>query len=153
MGRTRPSEVFTALGVTTGSAYVTGAVVGSAFEIKGACGVEGGLLGQTKLYDEASGNAALRLHFYSRQPSAIPNGSAFTLPAVDYEAHLGSVTGVTGWISAGASVRYQEIYEPNVSLYSLSGNRSIWGRFESLGQYTWGDSANPLRGHLMVLQD
>lgn len=152
-GRTIPSTVFTALNLTTGSAYPTGAAVGSAFEIPYAVGAEGALIVQVNWFDQGSANAALRQHFYSRAPSAIPNGSAFQLAPADFGAYLGSVTGTTSWNSAGASLRYQMIVEPNIGIYTSGGARSVYSVFEALGQYTWGNTANPLVGTLVGLQD
>lgn len=156
VGRTVITSAVRPSGLTVNSAYSAYDAAGSAFEIPYAVGEQGGLLAHAVAFDYSTGNCNLRLHMFSRPPSAQVDGATWTLAAADRDAYLGYVD-FSNWVTGAAAMNMaQATVVPNVTLYSVpysgTANRSIYGSL-SVVAGTFGNSANPLFIKLGVVQD
>lgn len=142
-------------GLTTASAYSAYDAAGSTFEIPYAVGEQGGLLANALALDYSTGNVNMRLHLFSRTPSAQADGVTWQLAAADRDAYLGYLDFNT-WTTAGALVNMSQASSLSLTLqntpYSGTANRSVYGQI-SIISGTFNASANPVFIQLGVVQD
>lgn len=155
VGRTVVTSAVRPSGLTTGSAYSAYDAAGSTFEIPYAVGEQGGLLAHAIAYDYSTGNVNMRLHLFSRTPTAQTNGDTWTLAAADRDAYLGCVD-FNSWVTAGAAMNMSQVTGIALALqntpYSGTANRSVYGQLSVISG-TFGASANPVFIKIGVVQD
>lgn len=155
VGRTLHNSAIAVPGVSTASGYVTGAVMGSAFMMSAACGVDGALVAQVVVLDRGTAGPSIRQHFYSTAFSAIPDGSAWTLPDVDFLHYLGWVPiGSDSYISAGTARIVSQVASTNIGIHAAANSRQVWSQLQFVsGNSAMGAIANPLWVNGVNLQD
>lgn len=155
VGRTVITSAIRPSGLTTASAYSAYDAAGSTFEIPYAVGEQGGLLANALAFDYSTGNVNMRLHLFSRTPSAQVNGDTWTLAAADRDAYLGYVD-FNAWVTAGATMNMSQASSLSLTLqntpYSGTANRSVYGQL-SIISGKFNASANPVFIQLGVVQD
>lgn len=153
----RQSSAFQPGGIATASAYASGDAVGDIFEIREVNGFEGGIINEANLYDRGTASGALRLHLFSKSASGTPNGDTYAIANADQAYHLGYIDYNTTWISANAATlmtHYSGFNGKKVGfISSVDGARSVFGQFQAKGAMTFGATANPLLGTVIVLGD
>jgi hypothetical protein len=145
----------TALGVATASAYSAYDAFGSQWSAEYAAGRGGSWLQSINVFDRGTANAWLRFHFFSTGFSASPDGTPWTMEGSDFANYLGYADVLASdWVSAGATANMASVrVNPVLPLYSLAGNRMVWGQIQTPGTPTAGALANAITFTLGVMYD
>lgn len=155
VGRTMHTSAIAVPGVSTASGYLPNAVMGSAFLMSAAAGVDGALVAQVGILDRGTAAPSIRQHFYSTAFSAIPDGSAWTLPDVDFLHYLGYVPiGSDAYISAGTARLFAQVATTNIGIHATQGSRQVWSQLQFVsGNSAMGAITTPLWVNSVMLQD
>lgn len=148
-------SAITAPGVTTGSAYSAYDAVGGIFTAQLAAGNAGGFLHRIIMFDQATGNAWLRLHLFSTGFSASPDGATWTMRGADFPYYLGYADVLASdWVTGGTTANVAVVdLQPPLPLYAESGSRAIYGQLSNPGANTFGDKASGLVFNWGVMYD
>lgn len=153
LGRTFPADSVTPAGISTGSAYVASAAVGSAFGIPNAAGQGGGLLTQLMVADYGTASGVLRLHLFGSGFSAIANGSAWGVIPADFPNYLGFVNiSASAWTPL-SGVLIALVADQNIGFFSRQDARVVSAQLQAVNAVTFGNTANPLRVNWIASQD